>query len=236
MKPANRRRLILGVGFIVLILLLRYLGVGKYITLKSIQENRLWLQMLIDQHYWSFVAGFIGVYILGTALSLPVSIPLSLTGGFFFGTFPGALLAITGATIGSTISFLLIRDLFGKLFQERYKEQLKTFNREFKCYGYNYLLLLHVVMVIPLFIPNVLAGLAHVSLWTFIWTTAVGLIPGALTFSFTGQQLMTINSVHEVLSFKVFLIGLLLLLLTLTPLIIRWFRIACKKKVPTIEV
>jgi len=161
---------------------------------------------------------------------------LNMVGGFFFGTIPGALFAIFGATVGATISFLLIRDLFGKVFQEQYKDRLKAFNREFKRYGYSYLLLLHVVMIVPLFVPNILAGLAHVSLWTFIWTTAVGIIPGSLTFSFAGQQLMSINSIQEVISARFILSIFLLLLLALTPFFIRWLRVVRKKKGPSLEV
>jgi len=235
MKPAHKKRLIIGFAFIGIIILLRFAGVGKYISFKSIQENKASLQAMIDQNYWSFVAGFIGLYILLTIFSLPFSVILNVVGGSFFGTLYGALFSIIGATTGATISFLLIRDLFGKVFQERYKERLIAFNREFKKYGYNYLLLLHVVMVVPLFVPNILAGLAHVSLWTFIWTTAVGIIPGALTFSFAGQQLMEIDSMHEIFSAPVFFAALLLLLLAMLPLFIRWYRAWRHKKGPSLE-
>jgi len=236
MKPAHKKKLIIGLIFVGVIILLRFAGIGKYISFKSIQENKPALQAMIDQNYWSFVAGFLGLYILLTLFSLPFSVILNVIGGFFFGTLLGALYSIIGATTGATISFLLIRDLFGKLFQERYKERLVAFNREFKKYGYNYLLLLHVVMVVPLFVPNILAGLAHVSLWTFIWTTAVGIIPGALTFAFAGDQLMEIDSIHEIFSPQVLLAALLLLLFGMLPLFIRWYRAWRHKKGPSLEV
>jgi len=236
MKPAHKKRLLIGLALLGVILLLHLAGVGKYISFGSVRANRAWLQSLIARQYWSFVAGFIGIYIVGTALSLPVSIILNMVGGFFFGTIPGMVYSIFGATIGATISFLLIRDLFGKVFQERYKDRLKAFNKEFRRYGYSYLLLLHVAMVVPLFIPNVLAGLAHVSLWTFIWTTAVGIIPGTLTFSFAGRQLMRINSIGEVLSARVLFSAFLLILLASTPFLIRWYRAARHKKGPSLEV
>lgn len=236
MKSSHKKRLILGAIFVGFILFLRYLGVGKYITFDIVRSNRIWLQHLISKNYWTFVLGYLGVYIFVTSLSLPLSVLLSAAGGFFFGTLRGALYANIGATIGATISFILIRDLFGKVFQERYKDRLIAFNCEFKKYGYSYLLLLHVVMVIPLFIPNILAGLAHVSLWTFIWTTSVGLIPGTFTFAFAGQQFMTINSIREIFSIRVIIFAFLLLLLSLTPFFVRWYRAVRKKKGSSLEV
>jgi len=236
MKRAHKRRLFFGLMFVGVILLLRYLGVGKYLTITSIRENRQWLEGLVDKNYWAFVLGFLGVLIAGTTLSLPMMVPMSLASGFFFGTFWGAIYTTVGATIGATVSFLLIRDLFGKVFQERYKERLKAFNREFKKNGYSYLLMLHVVMVLPLFVPNVLAGLAHVSLFTFVWTTAVGIIPGTFTFAFTGQQLTSINSIREVFSAKILLSALLMALLVFSPLLFQWYRRLRKQKELNLEV
>ena len=236
MTRSHKKRLFFGLAFVLLIVLLRYFDVGRYITIASIKEDRRWLQGLVEQNYWHFLLSFLGIYIGATALSLPLSVPLSLAAGFFFGTFWGAIYANIGATIGSTISFLLIRHLFGKVFQERYKERLVAFNREFKRNGYSYLLMLHVVMVIPLFVPNILAGLAHVSLFTFVWTTAVGMIPGTFTFAFTGKQLMSINSIHEVFSVKMLIPIVLMLLLALSPLIIQKLRRHWHKRDINLEV
>lgn len=224
MKREHKKRLIIGLILIGIIAFLYYLDVGHYITLESVKANRQWLQDIIANNYWRFVAGYFGVYIAAAAFSLPVAAVFSLAGGFFFGTVRGALFSTMCATVGSTISFLLIRYSFGKVLQDRYKEQLRAFNKEIKQYGYSYLLGLHFFIVLPLFLSNVLAGLANIPLWTFMWTTSVGLIPGTFVFAFAGQQLMTIESTREIFSLNIILAILFLLLLSLIPFFVRWLR------------
>ncbi|MCK5632297.1 TVP38/TMEM64 family protein [bacterium] len=222
MKRAYKKRIIIGAILIFLILIIRYSGIGSYITLKSIKDNRKWLQAIIDKNYWTFVVGYLGAFIATTAVSLPVTMVMTLVGGFFFGTFRGAILANLGATIGSTVSFLLIRNFFGTVLHDRYKIQLKSFNKEFKKYGYNYLLGVHFFMVIPLFVSNILGGLANISLWTHIWTTSIGLIPGTFLFALAGKKLMTIESITEVFSAQFFIALFVLFIISLLPIFIRW--------------
>jgi len=224
MKGSHKKRIIIGLLIVCIILVLRYLNIGKYISLESIKSNRKWLQNLIDKNFWLFVVGYVGTYAAAITLSLPVFVMMSIAGGFFFGVVRGALLANLGATLGSTVSFLLIRHLFGKVLHEKYKDRLRAFNREFKKYGYSYLLSLHFFLIVPLFVPNVLGGLANVSLWTFVWTTFVGMIPGTFIFAFAGKQLMTIQSLREVFSPQLILVAVFFLFLSLVPFFARWFK------------
>ena len=224
MNRTYKKRLIIGGILIGILALVHYFNVGRYITLEAIKENRALLQQMIERNYVLFVAGYLGIYVLTTMFSLPVSAVLSIAGGFFFGTFFGALYSTIGATIGSTISFLLIRHLFGKVLQDRYKNRLRTFNKEFKRHGYSYLLMIHFIVVIPLVVANVLAGLANVTLWTFVWTTAVGMIPGTLVYAFAGQQLMSIEKFRDIFSHNMIFALIFIFLLGFIPFIIRYFK------------
>jgi len=234
MKRAYKKRLIIGAILIGMLALLRYFNVAGYITLASIKANRTLLQQMIVRNYFLFVAGYLGVYVVTTALSLPVSAVLSIAGGFFFGTLFGALYAVIGATIGSTISFLLIRHLFGRILQDRYKKRLSAFNKEFHRYGYSYLLMIHFIVVIPLVVANVLAGLANITLWTFFWTTAVGMVPGTLVYAFAGQQFMSIETFRDVFSSTMILALTFIFLLGFIPFIVRYFRKG-KRKIAMID-
>jgi len=57
--------------------------------------------------------------------------------------------------------------------------------------------------MMPYMLVNFLAGLAAVPLRTFIWTTAVGSLPGILLLSYAGRQLLSIKSVEAVLTPRV---------------------------------
>ncbi len=224
MKSGLKKKLLIVGALLAVTVLVWHLGVGRYLSLASLKNNREWLHALVTRNYWVFLASYFAIDIVLTMLPLPTTALFSLAGGLFFGTIKGAIYSNLAATAGSVLFFLFIRYVFGKGLQKHYQKQLKDFNQEFALYGYSYLLSTHFLMVIPLFIVNLLAGLTTVSIGTFIWTTFVGLIPGTFIFAFAGQQLMEIQSVREVFSLST-LAGLMcLLFLALIPVLMRFYK------------
>lgn len=195
-----RGRLIATVLFLFFILALRYSGVGSYLTIENFKIHRRAIIALIDNNYWLSVLLFISAYISVVSLYLPVAAILTIVGGFLFGILPGALYADIGAVIGATIAFFVARYLVGHVFQEKFADRLIAFNHEITQHGTWYLLSIHFIPLVPFFIINTLAGLTKVSWWTFVWTTAVGIIPGSLVYAYAGQQLMTIELAKDVFS------------------------------------
>jgi len=228
MKWMNKIRLIVFCIFILLIVLFYYFGLGKYLAFENIKQNRLLLQKAIERSYLKAVAGFMGIYIGLTAFTLPFAVLLTIVSGFLFGTFWGAIYSCISATIGSSISFLLVKYLLGHWLTATCGLRLKNFREECKRYGYSYLLSIHFASVVPLFIINIFASMANVSYWTFLWTTAVGIFPGFLVYSFAGRQFMKINKISDILSWKIFIAFLCLALLSMMPVIIR--KLMKKKK------
>lgn len=224
MKNGYKKHIIIAAVCLAVVILLRYSGVGRYLTLASLKENRVWLHALVEKNYWSFLAAYLSIDIVLTLLPIPVTALFSLAGGLFFGTLLGALYSNFAAAVGSTLFFLFIRYVFGTKLQARYREQLKDFNNEIAQYGYSYLLSTHFFMVIPLFVVNILAGLTTIPLWTFIWTTVVGLIPGTFVFALAGQKLMEIESATDVFSASVIAGLFFLLVLALLPVLMRFYK------------
>ena len=229
MKQSTIKQIIVFSLFIALIVLLRYLNVGRHITLAAIQQHATYLKGLVNAHYPLSVAGYIVLYLLVMAFSIPVAAVMTITGGFLFGSVRGALFANFGATLGSIVAFLMVRYAFRSLMRERYGNRLKAFNKEFDQHGYLYMLTIRLVIVFPPFVGNVLAGLANVPLWTFAWTTLLGMMPGAFVYAFAGQQLHTLTSVRSILSANILLAVGLLVLLSLIPILFRIIRKPGKK-------
>jgi len=223
MKILSNIKIWIGLLFIGLIIALRFTGVGDYFTLAALQEMRIYLMAFIDAHYIASVFMFIGFYIFIVTLALPLAALCTIAGGFFFGVIPATIYANIGATIGASLFFLLVRYLFGTAVQERYKDKLQWFNQEMEKYGVLYLIAIHFVVVIPLFVMNLLIGLTRVPFWTFVWTTSVGIIPGTLVYAFAGQQLTTISSLQDIFSFNILLAFGLLILLGLFPILAKKF-------------
>lgn len=208
--------------FVLFILALRYFGVGKYISLERIQENKRYLMQMVSQHYIFAVLIYLLIFTVASFLSIPITIILNLVAGFLFGAVTGAVYVNIGTVLGSTISFLMFRYLLGDFVRERYAEKLKAFNAHIKKHGYRYLLSMQIFPATPTFFINTLAGLTPVSLWTFVWTTSLGIVPGSFVYTFSGQQLSKIESTADILSWQIIVALVLLGLLSLLPV---WGRI-----------
>ncbi len=218
-------RIFVLLGIILGIALLHYLGVGDYFTLQNIKLQRDWLVRMVQEQYLKTVLVYISVLALAVTAALPVAAFLTVAAGYLFGMWSGLLYADIGATLGSVISFLLVRYLLGSYVQERYNHRLQGFNNAVHNYGTLYLLAIHWILIMPLFVVNILAGLTRVSLWSFVWTTAVGIIPSALVYSFAGQQLTEIHSIRDVFTPHVLMaFGCLTLFAVLSILGAHWWQ------------
>ena len=85
------------------------MGWQHYLTLQALAENRETLRGYIDGNMLLSLLGFIALYVVVVALSLPGGAVLTVAGGFLFGWFIGGVASIIGATIGATIVFLIAR-------------------------------------------------------------------------------------------------------------------------------
>jgi uncharacterized membrane protein YdjX (TVP38/TMEM64 family) len=186
MKKYLVRILILAAIVAAVILVLRFTPLGGYLDLKKLAENRDSLIQVVRGHYLLSVLVYIGLYVVVVALSIPGATILTLLGGFFFGVLPAVLYINIGATCGAALVFLAARYFLGEMIQNRYGEKLTKFNREMEANGRNYLLTLRLVPLFPFWMINLFAGVTRIRPATFIWTTAVGIIPGSAVYAYAG--------------------------------------------------
>lgn len=225
MKNGFKRALIAGSVILVTILLLRYFGVSKYLSLNQLQAHKVYLQEVVAYHYIKSVLVYIAVFVCVIALAIPAFAPLTIIGGFLFGFVPGSLYAAIGATVGSTISFLFMRYVMSNTIRQKYGHKLDTFNERIKSHGVaSYLLTLQLLTIIPYFLINALAALADVPFVTFVWTTFVGLLPLLFVYVFAGRELYVVESVGDIFSPSVIVLFVLLIILALLPMFLRWIR------------
>jgi len=197
------------------------IGLERHLTLENLKAQSAYLQTIVLKDYYFSVTLYMLIYFLFIVFSLPATGPMSLIGGFLFGTLRCILYAIIAATDGATVSFLLLRTVFRKTIADTFSSQLNKFREGIDEYGSFYLLILHFLFVFPFFVINALAALANVSVWTFVWTTAVGILPAAFIYAFAGQQITTIQSVKDIFSWHIFIAFLGLLILVILPLIFK---------------
>ena len=230
MKLLSQRNRFFILIFIVIALIgLYYQGMFNFFTFEYFKEHLVAVQQHIQDNYVLSVLIFIVALTCAVALSVPLGVLTPLTSGLLFGWIPGSLYGIMGATCGATIAFLTSRYFVGEYVQHKFVDRLKAFNHELERYGYIYLLGLHFFPITPFFILNLLAGLTRLSLWTFVWTTVVGIAPSFFIYTFIGNQITEINQFTDLLSGKVFIAFILLKILSLTTIAIGRFGPLIKK-------
>ena len=212
----NAKKLLLALAGIVAVTLFFYFDLQRFLTLASLKANRQELLNYYASHQVAMVAGFMVIYIVQTALSLPGAAILSLAAGAIFGVVKGTIYANIAATIGATLAFLVTRYLLRDAVLKRFGTKLETINKELEARGLNYLLFLRLVPVFPFFLINLAAGLTRLPLRTFFVGTMIGIIPGGFVYVNAGASLATVDSLSGIASPKVLgsfaLLGLFALL------------------------
>ena len=215
----NGKKIALALAAGLVVILFFYFNLQRFLTLDALKANRQTLLDYYATHSLIMVAGFMAVYILQTALSLPGAAILSLAAGAIFGSLMGTLYAVIAATIGATLAFLVTRYLLRDLVLNRFGSRLEGMNRELEQRGFSYLLFLRLVPLFPFFLINLAAGLTRLPLRTFFLGTMIGIIPGGFVYVNAGASLASIDSLSAVASPRVLGSFALLGLFALVPVL-----------------
>ncbi|MGC2310904.1 MAG: VTT domain-containing protein [Candidatus Babeliaceae bacterium] len=218
----NLKHLLIVLFLIGILITIYFLNKSHLLTLENIKAQKDYLQAYVAQNYWWSVCMFILFYMVETALALPGTALLTMLGGFLFGLW-GFFFSIFAATIGATLTFLGVRYLVGNWVYERYnhKPLFKTIHDELHINAVYYLLFLRIVPFVPYFFVNIMLGLTEISVFTFLWTTGLGIIPGDILYTLAGKQLNTISSLYDIFSCRTILIFAILIAALVIPLIIK---------------
>ncbi len=195
----------------------------RFLNLEALKANRQALLNYYAAHTLIMVAGFMAIYIVQTALSLPGAAILSLAAGAIFGSVTGTVYAVIAATVGATLAFLIVRHILRDAILSWFGAKLEVINRELEARGFNYLLFLRLVPIFPFFLINLAAGLTRLPLRTFFLGTMLGIIPGGFVYVNAGASLATIDSLSGIASPRVLGSFALLGLFALVPVLYNKF-------------
>ncbi len=194
-------------GKIILVLLIAALAglfftfdLQQYLSFAYLKSSQAAFQAYYAEHQLLTIVGYVLMYILMTALSLPGATILTLAGGALFGLWIGLLLISFASTIGATLAFLSSRFLFKESMQSRFGERLTAINQGVEQDGAFYLFTLRLVPVFPFFIINLVMGLTPIRIGVFYLVSQLGMLPGTLVYINAGTQLGKIDSASGILS------------------------------------
>lgn len=177
---------------ILVVAFIGFLTLRDYFTFESLRDNREALLAFRDANYPGTVLVFIGIYIAIVAFSLPGASVATLTGGFLFATFPGVLFNLVGATIGAALIFLAAKWGMGQRLAAKMESSegaIKKIKDGIDENQWSVLFLMRLVPAVPFFVANLIPALVGVSLFRFVVSTFLGIIPGSLVFTSIGAGL-----------------------------------------------
>jgi len=215
---------------IILMLIAYFSGITQFLTFENIKENRQLILSYIDQYPLLTLCLFILLYIVMTALSLPGGALLSIIGGFLFGVPLSTIYVVVGATIGATIIFLAARTAIGDLLKRKAGPFLSKMDAGFQKNTASYLLFLRLIPLVPFWLVNIAPAFFNVKTRTYLWTTFVGIIPGAYVFTQAGNGLGAIFdsgkefSIETVFNIEVKIALVVLALFALIPVFVKRLR------------
>ena len=169
-----------------------YFTLRDHITFETLRDNREALLAFRDANFGLMILAFIAVYVVIVAFSLPGAALSSVTGGFLFGLIAGTAANVIAASLGAFAIFLAARWGLGETLAakiETSEGRLKRLKTGLQENEISVLFLVRLVPAVPFFVANLLPALVGVRFVNFAITTVLGIIPGALVFTWIGVGL-----------------------------------------------
>jgi len=213
---------------------------GRWLTFDALNANKARLQEAVAAAPLPSALLLGLTYAAVTALSLPVATALSILTGALFGRLAGTLIVDLSATCGATLAFLATRYVLRDWVQRRMEAPAgaqagpgggqaqrrqaawRAASEGIRSHGFNYLLVLRLLPVVPFFLINIVSGLTPMPLRTFVSATLVGILPGTFLYVNAGAELATLTRPADVFSLRV--LGALALLALFSLLPVAWRR------------
>ena len=231
MAEVSRSRAGLRLGALALlliggVLLLRLTPVGELLS----RQGALGVIEYLRSSAWAPVL-FVILYTAAVALAMPGTI-LTLTGGAVFGFWGGFLLNSIGANLGANLAFLLSRSLgrggIRRLLRgEHLQRHMRRLDAVAERHGFRGLLILRLIPAVPFNALNFGPGLTAMPWRAYAGATVLGIIPGTAVYTLFADALLEGSQAASREAFgRVLLAGVLLVVLSLVPVILRKLKIS----------
>ncbi len=133
----------------------------------------------------------IALMIAHSFLPFPAEV-VAIANGLIYGPLWGSVITWVGAMIGAACAFAVVRVLgrsfVDRLLPPRRRQQLASWSTS---YGGSAILVSRLIPVIAFNLINYASALTDVSFATFLWATAIGILPLTVGFAVLGDRLLS---------------------------------------------
>lgn len=180
---------------------------GGFIWLSSSDIWHSLLEIVLGWGPWVGVA-LIGLMILHNFIPIPAEM-IAISAGATCGVVLGVAVIWIGAMFGAALAFWIARH-FGRthLTGERIASHVERLDRFVAAGGWRGLIAVRLIPIVSFNLVNYGAGLSGVGFWTFIWTTAIGILPITVASVLAGAGLQLMEPVWAIAVLAALAIGL----------------------------
>ncbi len=167
-------------------------GAADYLSFDALVEFKTGLAEWSKANPLAGPLALVGIYALGTALSVRGMVWVTLAAGLQYGPVDGPAAVVAGATLGAVVVFFAARYAFADLLRSKAGKWLDKVDQEMREGQVSYLLTIRMVPVIPFWIANLAPAFLDVKARTFAWTTFLGIIPLVAVYCSVGAGVGTL--------------------------------------------
>jgi uncharacterized membrane protein YdjX (TVP38/TMEM64 family) len=190
-RPAWPRRLAAGFGLAGIAALVLWASLGgpafrpSWLELTPAQVE----EFVASWGVWG-VAASMGLMVLHSFVPVPAEV-IAVANGMMFGPWWGTLVTWAGAMLGAISAFAMARWLGRPVLRRFIAEERRAAIEQWTRRAGS-LLVLRLIPVVSFNLVNFAAGLAGTRWWTFLWTTAVGILPLTVVSVVLGSRIFEI--------------------------------------------
>jgi uncharacterized membrane protein YdjX (TVP38/TMEM64 family) len=152
-----------------------------------------------------------GLMLLHAIVFYPTEI-LTTTSGFVYGFLPGLGLAITGWVCSSVISYWLGRTIGRPVLLAVLGKRFVRLEQAMETGGVQLMLSARLVPIVPFSLLGYVVGATRRSLWTLVWTSAVGYLPLTAAVAYLGAHAQSLSASNPLVWVAVVVVIALLVL------------------------
>ena len=164
-------------------------GLFRYLSLETLQAHNRTLQGFVEAHLLLAVLAYVAIYAAATVFMLPGALWITITGGLVFGLIGGSLATIAGATLGASLLFFAAKTSLGRTLHERAGKFVRRMENGFRENAISYMFALRLLPVVPFPVANIAPALLGAKYRDYALTTALGIIPGVVAYTWIGASL-----------------------------------------------
>jgi len=147
--------------------------------------------LIRDSGSWGVLVSM-GLMVLHSFVPFPSEL-LTMANGMVYGPLWGTVISWAGAMLGALLAYYLALKLGSGFVRRRLgPERSEGIDRWLSYNGPGALFVARLIPAVSFNLINYASGLARVPLWTFIWTTAIGMLPVTIIVAYMGANIYDI--------------------------------------------